>query len=218
MKFLFPVHALSRVFRGKFLDALTQAFTQGEVRLPDGKTEPKAVESFIDGCKQQDWVVYAKSSFKNPEAVLDYLSRYTRKTAIGNERLVDEQDGQVRFRYRDYAHGNTTKVLGLEPEECIRRFLLHILPKRFVRIRGYGLLANRDRRKHLQKARAALGQFEEMPSAPQVESVEAFMLRVAGIDIRLCPRCGKGRMCEVAILPPTRGPPAIGLPSTGSER
>ncbi len=114
----------------------------------------------------------------------------------------------MRFRYRDYAHGNKIKTLPLEPQEFIRRFMLHILPKRFMRVRGYGLLANRVRKKHLQQARAALGQFEApQPNPEEPESAEAFMLRVAGVDIRLCPRCRKGRMREVAQLPPVRGPP-----------
>ena len=215
--FLFPVHALSRVFRGKFLDSLRRALVNNEVRLPETDAGPEPIGHFIKACKEHDWVVYAKGSYSKPEGILEYLGRYTFKTAISNERLVDQSADRVRFSYRDYAHGNKTKVLALEPQEFIRRFMLHILPKRFMRIRSYGLLANRNRRKHLKKAREALGQFEAAAPKRQPESVEAFMKRVAGIDIRLCPRCHKGRMREVAILPPARGPPATGPPGSGSQ-
>jgi len=217
--FLFPVHALSKVFREKFLDSLRRALANNEVRLPeaDAGTGVESIGDFIKACKEHDWVVYAKGSYANPEGILDYLGRYTFKTAISNERLVDQSAERVRFRYRDYAHGNKQKVLPLEPQEFIRRFLLHILPKRFMRVRGYGLLANRDRKKRLQKARAALGQFEapEPKKKKKPESAEAFMLRVAGVDIRLCPRCRKGRMREVAELPPVRAPPATAPESQG---
>ena len=219
--FLFPVHALSRVFRAKFLDSLRRALAHNAVRLPraDAGTAVESFGDFIEACKAHDWDLYAKPSLADPEAVLEYLSRYTFKSAISNERLVDHNDEQVRFRYRDYAHGNKQRILSLAPQEFIRRFLLHILPKRFMRVRGYGLLANRDRKRRLEKARAALGQFEVPEPKPQEpESAEAFMLRVAGVDIRLCPRCHKGRLREVAILPPTRAPPVIGPPSTGAAR
>ena len=212
--FLFPNHALSSVFREKFLDSLHQALVNDEVRLPAtgagtrAGTGTKQIRHFIEACKEHDWDVHAKGSYANPEGILEYLSRYTFKTAISNERLVDQSPDEVRFRYRDYAHGNKQRVLPLNPQEFIRRFLLHILPKRFMRVRGYGLLANRDRKRRLEKARAALGQFEVPEPKPQKpESAEAFMLRVAGVDIRLCPRCPKGRMREVAELPPVRGPP-----------
>jgi len=208
--FLFRVDALSEVFRAKFLDSLRRALANNEVRLPkaDSGTGAESIAEFIQACKEHDWVVYAKGSYANPEGILDYLGRYTFKTAISNERLVDQNDEQVRFRYRDYADDNKQKLLPLEPREFVRRFLLHILPKRFMRVRGYGLLANRDRKKHLQQARAALGQFEApQPNPKEPESAEAFMLRVAGVDIRLCPRCRKGRMQQVAELPPVRGPP-----------
>ena len=213
--FLFPVHALSKVFRAKFLDSLRRALVNNEVRLPETDAGPEPIGHFIAACKKHDWVVYAKASFADPAEVLEYVSRYTFETAISNERLVDQSDERVRFRYRDYAHGNKQKILALEPQEFIRRFMLHILPKRFMRIRGYGLLANRDRKKHLKKARAALGQFEAPEPKIPPESVEAFMLRVAGVDIRLCPRCHKGTMREVAELPPVRGPPAT---APGSQR
>jgi hypothetical protein len=207
--FLFPVSKLSEVFRAKFLDSLRRALANHEVRLPKSETADGSIAEFIQSCKAHEWVVYAKGSYADPEGIFEYLSRYTFRTAIGNERLIDQNGEQVRFRYRDYAHGNKSKTLALEPQEFIRRFLLHVLPKRFMRVRSYGLLANRDRTKHLQQARAALGRFEAPePKAEKPESAEAFMLRVAGVDIRLCPRCRKGRMREVAELPPARGPPA----------
>jgi hypothetical protein len=216
--FLFPVQALSEVFRAKFLDGLRRALANGEVRLPKSGTAAESIAEFIQSCKDRDWVVYAKGSYADPEGIFEYLSRYTFKTAIGNERLIDQSENRVRFRYRDYADGDKTKVLALEPQEFIRRFVLHVLPKGFMRVRGYGLLANRDRKKHLQQARAALGQFEAPePKPEQLESAEAFMLRVAGIDIRLCPRCREGRMHKVAELPPVRAPPEAEAGSDGTR-
>lgn len=217
--FLFPVPALSRVFRAKFLDGLRRALANEELRLPQGGETPETIGPFIQGCKDRDWVVYAKPSYADPEQILGYLSQYVFKTAISNERLIEQSGTQIRFRYKDYAHGNKIKTLSLEPQEFIRRFLLHVLPKRFMRVRGYGLLANRGRKKRLNQARAALGQFQAPePNLHPGESVEAFMLRVTGIDIRLCPRCRKGRMQAVAELPPVRGPPDSRAPEQQQGR
>ena len=155
-------------------------------------------------------MVYAKPPFGGPEQVLAYLGRYTHRIAIGNERLLGCENGQVRFRYRDYAHGNKVKVMRLPAEEFIRRFLLHVLPKGFMRIRHYGLLANRHRTEHLAACRAALDAPTPVPAEP--ETVEAFLSRVLGTDANRCPHCGQGRLRPIRALPPlprATGPPLL---------
>ena len=168
--FLFPVRALSVVFRAKYLEALEGAFEAGQLDFA-GETiplaEPSAFRAFLTKLRAKDWVVYAKPPFGGPEQVLAYLGRYTHRIAIGNERLLDSENGEVRFRYRDYAHGNKTKVMRLPVEEFIRRFLLHVLPKGFMRIRHYGLLANRHRTEHLAACRAALDAPTPTPREPK---------------------------------------------------
>jgi hypothetical protein len=210
--FLFPIQALSAVFRGKFIAALKHAFTRGLLKLA-GSTQPlahpQAQQRFVAQLYRHDWVVYAKPAFSGPESVLDYLGRYTHRVAISNHRLLSVSESEVRFRYRDYAHGNKMKVMRLDAQEFIRRFLTHVLPQGFMRIRHYGLLANRTKRAKLAQARTALDA-PPVPRAPAAETVETFWLRVANLDIHLCPHCRAGRMIIVAPIstPPARAPPA----------
>ena len=211
--FLFPVQALSQVFRGKFLAALTRAFNSGALKL-DGATatlaQASARQRWFDALREHRWVVYAKQPCGGPQQVLDYLGRYTHRVALSNNRLVSFEHDQVRFRYKDYAHGNRRKVMSLDAGEFIRRFLLHILPRGFMRIRHYGLLANRSKRLKLAQARSALDQPPPTPSPPQPESVQAFWLRVASLDIHQCPHCHAGRMVVIASIHAqrARAPPA----------
>jgi hypothetical protein len=209
--FLFPVRALSVVFRGKFIEVLRQAFEGRQIDFAGETTalaEPSAFRAFLTKLRAKDWVVYAKPPFGGPEQVLAYLGRYTHRIAISNERLLDCQNGEVRFRWRDRAHGNKTKVMRLPAEEFIRRFLLHVLPKGFMRIRHYGLLANRHRTAHLDACRVVL--HAPTPAPREAETVEAFLSRVLGADPNRCPHCGQGRLRPVRALPPlprTTGPP-----------
>lgn len=202
--FLFPTRALSKVFRGKYLDYLQQSYAAGALRF-GGSTaalaEAGAFRLFLAKLKTHDWVVYAKPPFAGAEAVLDYLGRYTHRVAISNHRLVSFEQGQVCFRWRDYAHGNKVKVMALTGEEFIRRFLLHVLPRRFVRIRHYGLLGNRCRHAKLAQARALLTQPE--PEVPESVLLAAMMLRLTGIDIQRCPHCHQGRLRVIMTLAPT---------------
>ena len=146
--FFLPVEVLSRVFRGKFVAGLKRAFRKGELCLP-GTLEPlrqdKAFRSFLRSLFQQDWFVYAKPPFGGPQYVLHYLARYTHRVAISNHRLVNFTDGKVTFRWKDYAHANKKRKMTLTTDEFLRRFLLHLLPRGFVRIRSFGFLANRRR-------------------------------------------------------------------------
>jgi hypothetical protein len=211
LSFRFPVQALSIVFRTKYLEALKGAFEADKLGFAGETTalaEPSAFRAFLAKLRAKDWVVYAKPPFGGPEQVLAYLGRYTHRIAIGNERLLDSENGSVRFRYRDYAHGNKTKVMRLPVEEFIRRFLLHVLPKGFMRIRHYGLLANRHRTEHLAACRTALD--APTPAPREVETVEAFLTRVLGTDVNRCPHCGQGRLHPIRALPPlpwATGPP-----------
>jgi hypothetical protein len=188
--FLFPVKALSIVFRAKFVAALR--------KLP---VQPPLLAALC----AKPWVVYAKHPFAGPEHVLEYLGRYTHRTAISNERLLSAEDDWVRFHYKDYAHGERRKVMRLEAIEFLRRFALHVLPRGFNRIRHYGLLANRNKRTLLARARAALS--APAPSASITESVSSFWQRVAGIDIERCPRCQAGTLRLVAAVPAATHPP-----------
>ena len=200
--FLFPVRALSRAFRGKFMAALT--------RVRDTLTEACDRRALTRRLYLHDWVVYAKQPLGGPQAVLDYLARYTHRVAISNERILGIEHGQVAFRVRG-EHGKR-RTLRLPGGEFIDRFLKHVLPAGFKRIRHYGLLAPAHKACRLALARAALD--VPPPEPAVVESVEAFMRRVAGIELCTCPVC-RGRLRVVAVLAPARsgetgarGPPA----------
>jgi hypothetical protein len=150
--FFLPVKVLSQVFRGKFVDGLRRVFDQEKLVFFGAcrsLAEPKAFSAFLRTTFRQDWVVYAKKPFGGPEHVLHYLARYTHRVAISNHRLVDVTDTQVSFRWKDYAHHSKTRIMTLTHEEFLRRFLQHILPRGFPRIRYFGLLANRRRGKLL---------------------------------------------------------------------
>ncbi len=201
--FLFPVRALARVFRGKYLAGLRQAFTRGALRFAGsvaGLADPAAFQAFVGSLRATDWVVYAKPPFAGPTQVLEYLGRYTHRVAISNDRLLSVADGQVRFRWKDYAHGNRVKIMTLSAEEFLRRFLLHVLPGGFVRIRHFGFLANRGRTAKLAQCRALLAVPPPPPTPP--ESVAALVHRLTGVDITRCPGCGVGRLQFVAVFRP----------------
>jgi Putative transposase/Transposase zinc-binding domain len=183
--FLFPVRALARVFRGKYLAGLQRAFDRqalrfaGSVALLAGAP---AFAAFVATCRATDWVVYAKPPFAGPAQVLEYLGRYTHRVATSNDRLVNVDAGQVRFRWKDYAHGKRVKTMTLPAAEFLRRFLLHVLPAGFVRIRHFGFLANRGRTAKLARCRALLAVPPPPPSNP-LASVAALVLRLTGVDI-----------------------------------
>jgi hypothetical protein len=217
--FLFPVRALSRMFRGKYLDYLRAAYASGELHFAGHQAalgEPAAFARFVADARRHDWVVYAKRPFAGPAQVLNYLGRYTHRVAIGNHRLVSLEDGAVRFRFKDYARGNKVKVMSLAAEEFIRRFLLHVLPCGFMRIRHYGVLANRHRAEKLAQCRNRLDQPEPLSAEP--ETVADFFQRVAGIDIHRCPHCRIGYLHTFLTLQPAGAqrlaPPATGPPGS----
>jgi hypothetical protein len=144
---------LSRVFRGKFLARLSEAFAQGKLI---GFRDKSEFEAWSSGLRAKEWVVYSKPPFGGPEQVLKYLARYTHRVAIGNSRLVDFSNGQVSFTYKDYADASQTKTMKLGGVEFLRRWVQHVLPRGFVKIRHYGLLANREREAKLAACRLLL--------------------------------------------------------------
>jgi hypothetical protein len=147
-RFFLPIRVLSRVFRGKFVAGLKAAFYTGELQFHGSQlhlAEPRAFARWLRTLFRHDWIVYAKRPFGGPEHVLRYLGAYTHRVAISNHRLVALEDGEVTFRWRDSVHGNKKKLMTLPVDEFLRRFLLHVLPRGFVRIRNFGFLANRRR-------------------------------------------------------------------------
>ena len=206
--FLFPVRALAKVFRGKYLHALQRAFTTGQLVLTGSLAalaDPAAFAAWLQELRQHDWVVYAKRPLAGPTQILEYLGRYTHRVATSNERLVSHAHGVVRFRWKDYADADRVKIMTLAAEEFIRRFLLHVVPGGFVRIRHFGFLANRTRRAKLARCRALLDPSPSPVAAP-AESVPALMLRLTGIDIERCPLCPRGRLHVTEIITPTSPP------------
>ena len=198
--FLFPVHALSKVFRGKFLDALQRASKSGELAHDPANT-PALRQARLSALNRHDWVVYAKTPLAGPEVVLDYLSRYTHRVAVSNERIVAVDATGVRLRIRADNHGGKRTVL-IDGPTFIARFLLHVLPPGFKRIRHYGLLSPAVKTVRMAAARAALAM--PAPNAQAQEDAAAFLKRVAGIDVAACPHCRIGRWRTVEVLPASR--------------
>jgi hypothetical protein len=185
--FFLPVKVLSRVFRGKFIVGLKRAFFQGKLRFRGsvkGLAEQKAFLAFLRTLFRHDWVVYAKRPFGGPEHVLHYLARYTHRVAISNHRIVNIADGKVTFRWKDYAHKNKKRLMTITAEEFLRRFLLHTLPRGFVRIRFCGFLANRRRAALLPLCRQVLQADQLLHSATQTASDPTARC------IWRCPHCG----------------------------
>lgn len=223
--FLFPVRALSKVFRGKYLEALQQARTAGSFQACAWTGDEGAWRDFLKRLRSHDWVVYAKRPFGGPRQVLDYLGRYTHRVAIGNHRLLRVTANEVTFRVRDRSNSGKPKrkAMRLPGAEFLRRFLLHVLPQGFKRIRHYGLTASRCKQQKLATCRA---QLQVPPPAPvMIETPAAFFQRVTGRDPQRCPVCGEGPLYLVATVPraphPFRqalAPPATGPPPSAPHR
>ena len=206
--FLFPVHALSKVFRAKFIDALRAAQNDGELERDPSHT-PSARHARLKQLARHDWVVYAKTALAGPETVLDYLSRYTHRVAVSNERIVGISEDAVRLRVRAHDKGNNprndprnTRTITIDGPEFIGRFLQHVLPNGFKRIRHYGLLSPALKTERLATARAALNMPAAVPQAR--EDAAAFLERVAGIDANRCPHCRIGHWRTIRMLEPAR--------------
>jgi hypothetical protein len=193
--FFLPVRVLSKVFRGKFVDGLKRLFQahklgfHGSLR---GLAESKQFRNFLRQLFRKDWVVYAKRPFRGPEYVLQYLARYTHRVAISNHRLIGYEDGNVSFRYKDYAHGGKKRKMTVSADEFLRRFLLHVLPRGFVRIRHFGFLANRSRARLVAECRELLS---DAPLAPLSTRIPPPTCQWE------CPRCGVAMIVVERLKP-----------------
>lgn len=201
--FLFPVKALAKVFRGKFVAILKKDFAEGRLVFP-GRTAvsgtPAGFSDLIGQLYRKDWVVYCKPPFGGPQKVLDYLGRYTHRVAISNHRIRAIEDGNVTFAYRDRRDGDTVKAITVPGAEFVRRFLLHALPPSFMRIRHFGFLANRSKGRDLQRCRELFGLSPELPEEQPLTTQEQ-LRELTGKDPTQCPACMTGVLKIIAKLP-----------------
>ena len=190
-----------------FLEHLEKAFESDKLRFPpsiETLRQRGQFQRYLAPVRKAESVVYAKKPFAGPRQVLDYLGRYTHRVAISNNRLLDIEDGRVRFRWKDYRNSNRHKMMTLRADEFIRRFLIHVLPDRFQRIRYYGFLSNRYRKQKLDQCRRLLGvpAGETNDAAPeQSADYRNRHERLTGTSLRQCPLCNPGRMVEVGDIP-----------------
>ena len=207
--FFLSVRVLSRLFRRLFLEQLCNAFDAGNLEFfssLESLRNPSAFRNYLAPLREVEWVIYAKRPFAGPEQVLDYVGRYTHRVAISNNRLLDIAEGKVSFRYKDYRHEAQQKTMTLQAEEFIRRFLLHVLPEGFQRIRYYGFLANRYRQQKLARCRDLLDTSQPEPAASKVNNdYRDRYEELTGSSLWQCPVCHQGRMLIIEILP--RSPP-----------
>ncbi|MEI9479133.1 MAG: IS91 family transposase [Deltaproteobacteria bacterium] len=216
-RFFIHVKVMSAVFSGKFLYHLKRCFKRGALVFPGSIShlkEPDNFEAFRKRFYDKKWVVYCKPPFGGPKGVLQYLGRYTHRIAISNNRILANRDGNVSFLWRDYADDSRQKTMTLKADEFIRRFLLHVLPERYVRIRHFGLLANRSRKDNIAVCRKIVGGDKTVAKEnTSQETWQEQLLRICGIDVAACPVCQTGRMFKVALLHPLRcnSPPVLCL-------
>jgi len=197
-KFFVPVKVLSRLFRGKFLYHLGRAKLNffGEQKYLENPTDFRRL---LDSCYKKNWIVYCKPPFKTADCVVEYLGRYTHRVAISNNRILKIEDGNVSFKWRDYKDENKWKVMTLTATEFIRRFLMHILPPGFMKIRHYGLLASRDKTRRLTLCK-------RLTNTPVIEKSKAataeLILKITGKDVTKCPVCGHAKRSCMGLSPP----------------
>jgi hypothetical protein len=214
-RFFLPVRVLSCLFRRLFLTYLEEAFDAGKLKFfssLESLRDPQVFRRHLDPVRHVKWVVYAKAPFAGPQQVVDYVGRYTHRVAISNHRILEIENGQVKFHWRDYRDSNQQKIMTLSAEEFIRRFLLHVLPSGFHRIRYYGFLGNRYRKQKLEHCRQLLGMTATNPNSSQPQPDEDYRERyekLTGHSLRECPVCHRGRMITVLLLPKVHSPPAI---------
>ncbi len=199
---LFPVRALSVVFRAKFRDGIKKLFDEGQLQLPSTNpslSDPIVFERWLRRLCRHKWVVYTKRPFAGPQVVLAYLCRYTHRVAITNSRIqaLDLQNGTVTFSYKDYAHDSKIRSMTLSQEEFLRRFCLHILPPRFVKIRHYGILSNRNRPARIAQARELLAQIPHPP-----EQAQEMPLTIQPVELLplVCPHCGHSSLVLIRVI------------------
>ena len=189
--FLFPVKALSRVFREKFLGLLLPHIERGKLQIKNEE---------VKNAGEKNWIVYAKKPFGSPQTVLDYLGRYTHRVALSNDRILQVENGKVILSYRDRKDGDQKKSMTLDAQEFIRRFLLHVLPDGFMRIRHFGFLANRSKKQALAQCRKLLDLDSALPLCSS-QPANVLLLKLTGVDLSRCPSCYEGTMIMVGDLP-----------------
>jgi Putative transposase/Transposase zinc-binding domain len=210
--FFLPVRVLSCLFRRLFLELLEKAFDDGQLQFFSALKELQNRQVFLRYLAplgKSQWVVYAKAPLAGPQQVLDYVGRYTHRVAISNNRLLDIEGGEVQFRYKDYRDGSQQKILPLSADEFIRRFLLHVLPDGFHRIRYYGFLGNRYRKQKLEQCRQLLGMVSPEQTTPTEKVPEDYRDRyeaLTGSSLWECPVCHRGRMIMIGVIHPFAHP------------
>jgi Putative transposase/Transposase zinc-binding domain len=216
-RFFLPVRVLSCLFRRLFLKHLQDASDAGRLALfssLEALRDPLVFRRHLDRVRKLKWVVYTKPPFAGPQQVVDYIGRYTHRVAISNHRIVDVENGQVSFKWRDYRDNNQQKIMTVSAEEFIRRFLLHVLPSGFHRIRYYGFLGNRHRNEKLELCRHLLGMIPRGEGSSQPQPCDDYRDRyekLTGHSLRECPVCHHGRMITVELLAKNRSPPATAI-------
>jgi predicted Zn-ribbon and HTH transcriptional regulator len=200
--FLFRVESLAKEFRKRYLQKLEKAFAYGKLIFP-GNTQiyncHRKFKKLIQSLFQITWIVYAKRPFAGPQQVLEYLGRYTHRVAISNNRIVSITNDKVTFTYKDRKRNDEVKSMTLDADEFIRRFLLHVLPRGFMKIRYFGFLANTNKKKCVPLLRKLIDPSARLPDKIS-ETVQEMMLRLTGEDITCCPQCKKGRMVKLRKL------------------
>jgi hypothetical protein len=213
--FFLPVRVLSRLFRRLFLKSLQKEFDSGKLKFfssLEALQDRKSFLRYLAPARKAEWVVYAKPPFAGPQQVLDYVGRYTHRVALSNDRLLDMENGEVHFRWKDYRDNNRQKTMTLTADEFIRRFLLHVLPDGFQRIRYYGFLGNRYRKQKLARCRLLLGMPDNdtQDSEPSSDYRDRYE-KLTGSSLWECPVCHQGRMHVIGTLERAdKGPPMRG--------
>lgn len=211
--YFIPVKVISAVFKGKILNYLKKSYYRKKIKISNNSSLPNYQEfqHLIDKLYEKGWVVYAKKPFKSAKYVIEYLGRYTHRVAISNNRIIKIEDGKVTFRFRDYKDNNKNKIMSLDALEFIRRFSLHILPDRFVKIRHYGILSNRNRRTKLKECKKILGvASENLQDTKKRETWEELLFKLTGVDYTICPCCNKGKMIrKIKLEPRCYSPPQL---------
>ena len=209
-RYLFGKDALAACFRGRFIRRLESLRRRGKLKFAGqaaALAEPAAWAALLTRLHDAKWIVYPKATAKNPEQALDYLARYTHRVAVSDHRILNVADGSVTFAWRDRADGNKEKTLTIPCADFIGRFLLHVLPAGFQKVRAYGWLAPRHKAAALAAIRATLGVDAPAPP-PEGETAPERILRLTGLDVSLCPVCKVGRLFCVGQLPRSRDGPA----------
>jgi len=198
--FFIPIKVLSQVFRGKFLYYLSQAYNKNLLKFYGSQEylgNDSNFQNFLTAQYQKDWVVYCKPPFEDPDCVIKYLARYANRVGISNNRIVKLENGNVTFKWRDYRDGNKEKLMTVTAHEFIRRFLIHVLPDRFTKIRHYGLLSSRNKKARLQLCKK-LTNTHTNPKPKENTSFIQLFKKLTGKDFSICPCCGIGHLSRAA--------------------